>query len=179
MSLIHALPRVRSADTDESDPGRSDRPGSRLLARSALRGTVGGLIATLVMTLYRAPVFRTLPPTAEVWAKYVAGGEAEDHQGVGLLLHLLYGTVAGALFGPVFHSLDGRTPLSRDHLGAAGGLAFGLLLSAFGSRVLMPYVAGTALDDDERLVFHVGHVVYGLTLGTWVATRRRMGEVYD
>jgi hypothetical protein len=27
------------------------------------------------------------------------------------------------------------------------------------------------LDADERLVFHVGHLVYGLTLGTWLGSR--------
>lgn len=147
--------------------------------RAALHGAVGGLIATVLMTLYRTPVFRALPPTAEFWAQYVAGGDPDDHRTVGLLLHLLYGTVAGALFGPVFRAADGRTRLPRDQLGVVAGLGYGLLLSAFGERVLLRRLIGTDLDAGERAVFHVGHVIYGLTLGSRVSTRRRVGEVYD
>jgi len=29
------------------------------------------------------------------------------------------------------------------------------------------------------VIFHVGHVIYGLTLGTWIGFRERKGEVYE
>lgn len=149
------------------------------LARAVLRGAVGGLIATVVMTLYRLPIFKGLPPTAEFWARYVAGGEAEDHPVPGFALHLLYGTVAGAAFGAAFALLDGRVGLRRDYLGVVAGPLYGFALSVFGTRVLFPYVLRRDLDHEHAMVFHVGHVVYGLTLGTWLASRERLGEVYE
>lgn len=33
--------------------------------------------------------------------------------------------------------------------------------------------------DEERLVFHLAHVVYGLSLGTWMSMRQHRGEVHD
>lgn len=147
--------------------------------RAVARGCVGGLIATVVMTLYRMPIFRALPPTAEFWAQYVGGGEAEEYPLVGFVLHLLYGAAAGAAFGPAFAALDSRTSVGRDELGVGAGLTYGLVLSAFGSRVLLRRLLGRELEPEHALVFHVGHAIYGLTLGTWLASRERLGEVYE
>jgi hypothetical protein len=149
------------------------------LSRDVLRGVVGGLVATAVMTVYRLPIFRSLPPTAEFWARYVGGGEAEEYPFVGLVLHFLYGGVGGGLFGGLFARLSSRTSLPREPLGVASGVGFGGVLSVFGTRVVFPYLLGRDLEADERLVFHVGHLVYGLTIGTWVAKRESAGEVYD
>ena len=57
------------------------------------------------------------------------------------------------------------------------GLAYGIGLSVFGSRVIFVRVLGRALQSEDALVFHVGHAVYGVTLGTVVATSESAGDV--
>lgn len=137
-------------------------------------GATGGLVATLVMTAYRLPISQSLPPTALFWAKYVAGGEESDHPIAGLLLHLLYGVGGGVLFG-VLSSVSSESVSSdtarREQVGLFSAVVYGLALSAFGERVVLEGLLGLDPDDDERLVFHVSHVVYGLTLGTWFGSR--------
>ncbi|MFC4360116.1 DUF6789 family protein [Halobium salinum] len=167
---MNALTRLRTVVTDRTDP---------LTRHAAVDGAVGGLVATVVMTVYRAPVFRALPPTAEFWARYVGGGEAEQYPAQGFVLHLLYGTVAGALFGPILEWATRRSPLGRDPTGVTLGVAYGLLLSIFGTRVLFPRLLRRGLEPDHALVFHAGHAVYGLTLGTWLTSRERRGRVYE
>ena len=54
------------------------------------------------MTICRIPIFRTLPPTGEFWALYVGDESAGRYLLQGLLLHALYGGVAGTLFAPLF-----------------------------------------------------------------------------
>lgn len=151
----------------------------RTATRAAVRGAKGGLIATVLMTLYRLPVFRSLPPTAEFWARFVGGGEPEDYPAQALALHLLYGAGAGAAFGPLFARLGRRFPTRRGWVGVGSGALYGAALSAFGSRFLLDRLLGLDLDAEEALVFHVGHLVYGLTLGTWLGSQRPLGEVYD
>ncbi|MDZ5810905.1 hypothetical protein U4E84_06055 [Halorubrum sp. AD140] len=157
-------------------PTAGSAPG---VLRGLLRGVVGGLLATALMTLYRFPVFRALPPTADFWAKYVGGGDAEAHPATGLLLHFLYGATAGGLFGVGISLVDFRSERER-RLGVIGlSTAYGLALSAFGTRFLFPFLLDEELEPDEAVIFHVGHVVYGLTLGTWIGFRDRKGEVYE
>lgn len=157
---------------------RSDDARSRRLGRLR-RGIEGGLLATVTMTIYRMPVTRSLPPTAEFWVKYVRGTDPEDHPIPALLLHLLYGTVAGAIFAlllpgkeSVNPTRDRGPPTRRGELpGTAWGLLYGLVLSVVGERVVL----GALLDiePEDRVAFHVGHVIYGLTLGAWAGTRTR------
>lgn len=147
--------------------------------RALTRGVVGGLIATVLMTLYRFPLFRGLPPTAEFWAMFVRGGEPEEYPIAGLVLHFFYGGAAGGAFGLVFSMIDFRS--ERDQrLGAIVlSLVYGAFLSVFGMRVLVQRLLGEELEPDEAAVFHVGHVIYGLTLGSWLSSRERSGEVYE
>lgn len=141
------------------------------------RGAEGGAIATLVMTAHRLPVSRSLPPTAEFWSKFVSGDDPYDHPAVALVLHGLYGVSAGiafALMRPSREPVEGETgvgppaPAGELRLTALG-LIFGLVLSIFGEKVVLEMV----LDDspDDRVAFHVGHVLYGVTLGSWLGTR--------
>lgn len=170
------------SNTDQSN-SRGRRRGRVLspsvTARAAARGFAGGLIGTAVMTLYRLPIFRALPPTAEFWARYVGGGEAEDHLLPGIVLHFFYGAAAGGVFAPVFTVVASRTSFSRELIGLVSGLLYGSFLSVFGTRVIFRHVLGRELESDEALVFHVGHVFYGVTLGTWLSSRERFGEVYE
>ncbi|GAB3673357.1 DUF6789 family protein [Halopiger thermotolerans] len=154
-------------------------PAPSILFRALIRGLKGGFIATAVMTLYRWPIFRALPPTAEFWAQFVEGGEADQYLVQGLVLHFLYGVGGGVIFGPVFAVLDRQTRFDRERLGLVTGLVYGLALSVFGHRIIFRRLLDRKLEDDEVLVFHVGHAIYGVTLGTWFGSRERFGEVYD
>ena len=150
------------------------RPGT---VRATVRGVVGGIIATAMMTVYRFPVFRALPPTSEFWAT-LRGGEPEQYPLLGLLLHFGYGGAAGGVFGFLFSQIAFRTERER-RLGAIGlSLGYGLFLSVVGTRLIFKRILGEELEPDEAAIFHVGHVVYGLTLGTWLSSREPIGEVY-
>jgi ABC-type uncharacterized transport system permease subunit len=150
-----------------------------ILFRNIVRGCKGGLIATAVMTVYRVPVFRALPPTAEFWSRYIGHRDAEAYLPQGVLLHFLYGMVAGGLFGPLFSWLTARQSMDRPFAGVVYGLVYGLLLSVIGTRIMFEHVIDNELEPDQALVFHVGHAIYGLTLGTWLASHERFGDVYE
>ncbi len=166
-----------SALTGGVDANRDET--SDLSLRSAIwQGLKGGFIATVVMTIYRIPVFRALPPTAEFWARYF-GGEAEQYTILGIVLHFLYGSVAGAVFGACFSGIRLESTLIREWAGIVTGSIYGVVLSVFGTEVLFRYVLDRELESDHELVFHVGHLVYGLTLGTWMSSREGVGEVYE
>ena len=188
--MIKGLVRVSrfmasGSDSASEESGRrrhlvsTAAPGVTSVTRAVVRGVVGGFIATTVMTLYRIPVFRALPPTAEFWAKFVGSGEAEQYPIEGLLLHFGYGGAAGGLFGLAFGRLSFETDVEKVRSGIFAGLGFGLLLSVFGTRVVFDRLLDEDLETDEALVFHVGHAIYGLTLGTWLSSREAVGEVYE
>ena len=162
--------RILPTSNAESERG-GDATEEVALSRRVAAGTQGGLVATLVMTAYRLPVSRSLPPTALFWAEYVAGGESSDHPVAGLLLHLLYGVAGGALFGALLPSRESRDTAEREGFALVLATGYGLALSAFGERVVLERLLGLDPTADERLVFHVSHLVYGLTLGTWFGSR--------
>lgn len=140
------------------------------VAAATVTGAVGGALATAVMTAYRLPVTESLPPTAQFWAQYVAGGDPDDHPWPALALHLAYGTAAGSAFAVAFQRLRRRGDDCRRAYAAVGlGSLFGLALSAFGERAFLDGLLSADLDDVDSLVFHASHLVYGLSLGSWLA----------
>lgn len=156
----------------DDDAARERLHAERSRVRGALRGALGGIVGTVAMTLYRAPISRSLPPTAEFWAQYVGEGDPEDYPGPALALHLLYGASGGAVFGALFDRLEADRPLAREVLGAVFGVWYGLALSAFGQPVILRGLLGQRLDASESFLFHAGHVVYGLVLGHWAASQQ-------
>lgn len=162
--------------------GSPDGFGRRVyqrVSRGVVRGAAGGLLATVLVTLYRFPIFRALPPTAEFWAKYVGEGDAEAHPAAGLLLHFLYGGVAGSLLGVVVDVLDLRVRSDRGFLVIGLSLAYSIALSVFGTQFVFRLLLDEELEPSEAVIFHVAHVIYGLTLGTWLSFDERLGEVYE
>lgn len=145
----------------------------------ATNGAVGGALATAVMTAYRMPVTESLPPTAAFWARYVADGEPDDHPVPALVLHLGYGAAAGSAFGVLFRRFDRRSDSdeSREVGGVVLGALYALVLSVFGERVVLGRLLSMDLDATESLVFHVGHLVYGLSLGSWVASESTLEDL--
>lgn len=137
----------------------------------AVRGVQAGIVATFVMTAFRLPIMRSLPPSANFWAKYIRGGEPEDYPIMGLVLHLLYGTSAGVVFGVLFAIQTAERSIEPEQRGLLWGTVFGLVLSAFGSQVMLKQILNVQLKANELALFHAGHLVYGLALGAWVGSR--------
>lgn len=176
---------------NDEPTGRTDRrivTVAKSKGRGVLLGLTGGFVATLSMSAFREPTARAYPPTAEFWAKYVSGDDPADHLLPAVVLHLLYGTLAGGLFGAlVGTSEDAAEAAARGRVGPddpAGddaasrvrrwtvlGGVYGLLLSEFGQHVLLERVNDESLTPDQRFLFHLGHLVYGLTLGAWCGYR--------
>ncbi|THE62710.1 hypothetical protein D8Y22_21815 [Salinadaptatus halalkaliphilus] len=172
MSLSNRLRQLRPAgeSTDRTEPpdGRS-----RLEQTTAagVRGLQAGFVATLIMTAFRLPIMRSLPPSANFWAQYGPGGDPDDHPVVGLLLHLVYGIQAGAVFGALFALQDAERSIEPEQRGLVWGAVYGMGLSAFGSQIMLKELLDIRLDADELALFHAGHLVYGLALGAWVGSR--------
>ncbi len=55
-------------------------------------------------------------------------------------------------------------------------MVYGLARSVFGTQVLFKQILGKVLGPDEGVVFHVAHVIYGLTLGTGMCSRERLAK---
>lgn len=157
-----------------SQPERLDateRPDADYVLGAAVRGLQAGFVATLIMTAFRLPIVRSLPPSANFWARYVSGGDPSDHPVLGLLLHFLYGTSAGAIFGGLFASLTAERSIEPEQRGILWGSVFGMGLSAFGSQIMLSTLLDVRLDADELALFHASHFVYGVSLGAWVGSR--------
>lgn len=156
-----------------SSPAIQERSDSRELLAAAANGAVGGLLGTVTMTVYRMPIARSLPPTEAFWTRYGPGEEGERSPLVALFLHLAYGIGGGAVFGAAFAMLGSNEEpeANREAKSAVLGLLYGVVLSVFGRHVIVEGLLGKDLADDEALVFHGGHLVYALTLGTWVGSR--------
>lgn len=180
-----------SAEPDGGSPARETQSGGipdrrtrrAELGTGVLRGVQAGLVATLVMTAFRLPIMRSLPPSANFWSRFVGGGEPDDYPVIGLLLHLAYGTTAGAVFGGLFTLMDSERAIEPEQRGLGWGAVYGLVLSAFGSKVMLQELLDVRLEADELALFHAGHIVYGLALGAWVGSRtegvRDPDEEYD
>lgn len=136
-------------------------------------GAIGGLFATLTMTVYRAPIARSLPPTEEFWQRYGPGERNDETPLVALLLHLAYGVGAGSVFGAAFVAMapGEEAEAKREAHSALLSVVYGVILSMFGEHVVLKRLLAMDLSADEALVFHGGHLVYGFTLGTWVGSR--------
>jgi len=167
-----------AAEDSDATTTAGERRGvdARTLARAAANGALGGVVGTLAMTAYRIPLFEGLPPTAEFWARYVGDGDPSSYPLRALALHLCYGAGAGSVLGLALSRIGAEPAERDDRLTLCAGVLYALALSAFGNRVLIDGLLDVDLDDAERLVFHVGHVVYGLALGTWLGTAGAIGR---
>lgn len=169
MDLTAPFGRSERADRPSDAAGTSRRDHA---IASSVRGLQAGFVATLIMTAFRLPIMRSLPPSAHFWAKYVSGDDdPEDHSIPGLILHLVYGTVSGALFGALFALQDAEQSIEAEQRGLLWGSVFGMGLSAFGTQVMLSELLDVELEADELALFHAAHLVYGVSLGAWVGSR--------
>jgi len=160
--------RHRVVDDVDGAPDRS--PEVHAIA-AAVRGLQAGFVATLIMTAFRLPIMRSLPPSANFWSTYMSGGDPDDHPIAGIVLHLLYGTLSGAVFGGLFALVDAEQAIEPEQRGIVWGAVFGMGLSAFGTQIMLETLLDTRLDADELALFHAAHLVYGVSLGAWVGSR--------
>jgi hypothetical protein len=129
-------------------------------------GLAGGLVATIVMTA----VMMVMgdggpPPTAGLVGKF-AGGDPANHAIPGMVLHLLYGVGAGAVFAVGVPLLG----LSLGSFGVAIGLGFvyGIVLMIGGMAFWMRVVIGMEPDREMMVTFGTVHLVYGVVLGAFL-----------
>jgi hypothetical protein len=133
---------------------------------SLVAGLAGGLVATIVMTILMMVMGDGgPPPTAALVAKF-AGGDPEDYAMPGMVLHVIYGVLAGAVFavgvplvGPSLGSIAVATGL---------GLVYGVVLMIGGMVFWMRMVIGLEPDRDMMVMFGTVHVVYGAVLGAFI-----------
>lgn len=157
--------------TANDGPNTDARTEPRQRLRSLLLGLLGGIYATFVMTLFRMPISNSLPPTAAFLTKFL-GGEPDEYTVSAFALHVAYGAAGGAAYGFLFETSDARTRGGLELREIVKAVVYSVGLSLFGSRVILSKVLGMDLERHEALIFHVGHVVYGLSLGAWVGSNR-------
>ena len=167
------LSRLRTDETEAGIETSDPTEPSRLahVVSASVRGLQAGFVATLIMTAFRLPIVRSLPPSANFWAQYVSGGDPEEHTIAGIVLHVLYGTSAGAVFGGLFAALESERAIEPEQRGIVWGAVYGMALSAFGSQFMLQELLDTRLEADELALFHAAHLIYGISLGAWVGSR--------
>lgn len=133
---------------------------------SIIAGLAGGLVATIIMTILMMVMGDGgPPPTAGLVSKF-AGGEPDDYAMPGMVLHLIYGIVAGGVFAVGVPAIG----LDLGSIGAAVGLGlvYGIVLMIGGMAFWMRMVIGMEPDRDMMMTFGTVHVVYGLVLGAFL-----------
>lgn len=137
-----------------------------MVATTVPAGLVGGLVATVAMTvLALATGDDAPPPTARLWSKYL-GGDPAQRRLEGTLLHLVYGAASGALFVPALGALG--VAAGSSAAGLLWGVVYGLVLFAVGAGFWLVLVLGFSPDRGTAMGFLAGHLVYGAVLGAWV-----------
>ncbi|WP_435178798.1 hypothetical protein [Halorussus sp. AFM4] len=135
---------------------------------SIIAGLAGGLVATIVMTILMMVIGDGgPPPTAALVAKF-ADGTPEDYEMPGMILHLIYGVLAGAVFA-VGVPLMGLN-LESIAVAVGLGLVYGIILMIGGMVFWMRMVIGMEPDRDTMTMFGTVHVVYGIVLGAFFGT---------
>ncbi|MDQ2050814.1 hypothetical protein RBH26_09990 [Natronolimnohabitans sp. A-GB9] len=172
MSVSDRLQQLRStSDAREGPESMAEQSRGEHAFYAAVRGLQAGFVATIIMTAFRLPILRSLPPSANFYSQYVSGGDPEDHPIAGLVLHFVYGIQAGAIFGALFALQDAERSIEPEQRGLVWGSVYGMALSAFGSQIMLKELLDIRLEADELALFHAGHLVYGLSLGAWVGSR--------
>jgi hypothetical protein len=133
---------------------------------SIIAGLAGGLVATIVMTVLMMVMGDGGPPPTAALVSKFAGGEPEDYAMPGMVLHLVYGIVAGGVFavgapvaGVEFESVA---------VAVGVGLVYGIVLMVGGMVFWMRAVIGMEPDRDTMVMFGTVHVVYGIVLGAFL-----------
>lgn len=135
-----------------------------------LAGLIGGLIATVAMTVVMMPGMKGKPPPpAYLFAKLMKK-EPASLKMAGMIGHLAYGSVAGLVFGLVTIDVFGWTEM----LWLWGILFAGVLMVIMGMiwapiTGMMKEMMPEGQTKNEKMMgmmgVLLGHVVYGVVLG--------------
>lgn len=131
-------------------------------------GLTGGLVATIVMTAFMMLLGDdSPPPTALFWGTYLGSGDPPEYLIHGMVLHVLYGIIAGGVFALVVPILE-FVGVASVGVVVLWGLVYGVLLFIVAAVFWMNIVLD--LEPDKRMVglFLFFHLVYGAVLGGWI-----------
>lgn len=148
-----------------------EHPMSRLKRVNAGDAAVDGLLAGLVAGLVKG-LFLVL-------AGVLAGGAWRDvliqldPQGSSVLRGLLAHFAVAGIYGTIFGVVASR--FRRVRPGWLAGLVYSLFVLLFAWFVLLP-VAAPALREVGVLTWAIGHMIYGLLLGTLAASSESAGS---
>lgn len=133
-----------------------------------LTGLIGGLVATIIMTVFMMALGDdSPPPTAIFWAKYIGDGDPKEYLPQGMVLHLIYGISAGGAFAvgvPLIDFVD----VESLEMAVFWGLAYGVILFVVAAILWMKVVL--QIEPEKKMVglFLLFHLIYGLVLGGWI-----------
>ena len=136
------------------------------LMASVIAGLAGGVVATIVMTIAMKVIGDGGPPPTAALVAKLAGGDPNDYAMPGMILHLIYGTLAGVVFAV-------GVPVIGLNLGSIAvatglGLVYGIVLMIGGMIFWMRMVMGMEPDKSMMMVFGIVHVIYGVVLGAFL-----------
>jgi len=134
---------------------------------TVLNGLAGGLVATIIMTVFMMALGDdSPPPTALFWSKYVGDGEPDEYVMQGMVLHMIYGIVAGLVFVVVVPLIG--ISIASMTTALLFGLAYGFVLFLGATVFWMSVVLD--LDPEMPMVatFLLFHLIYGVALGVWL-----------
>lgn len=132
-------------------------------------GVAGGIVATIVMTAFMMALGDDSPPPPAVfWATYVGGGDPGEYMPQGMVLHLLYGTGAGAVYGAI--GAAGAFVFTPAGLvnGVLNGIVYALILFVVAAVFWMNVVLDMDAEHREAAMMGGFHLIYGVVLGAWV-----------
>lgn len=130
-------------------------------------GLVGGLVATIIMTIVQMRAGGDdPPPTAVLWSKYVGDEGPGAYMMQGMVLHFIYGTSAGGAFGVIAYLVD--LDLADSLIGIGSGVGYGIVLFLIAAVFWMNMILKLDADRPQVIMFLIFHLVYGLVLGLWM-----------
>lgn len=129
-----------------------------------LSGLVGGILGTIVMTVFMMTVGDdSPPPTALFWSTYVGDDRPEAYMMQGMVLHFLYGIGAGAVLAVALPVAGFETV---ELLTAVGlGLGYGFVLFVVAAVFWMKLVLDMDAEPKAVMGFLFFHLIYGGVLG--------------
>lgn len=138
-----------------------------MAALTLLNGLVGGLVATIVMTVFQMALRDdSPPPTALLWSKHVGNGPPEDYMMQGMVLHFVYGIGAGGAFAVGLVALG--VSIASMGVAVGYGLAYGVVLFVIAAVLWMNVVLDLDAEPTMVAMFLFFHLVFGAVLGAWL-----------
>lgn len=132
-------------------------------------GVIGGVLATIVMTMFMMTMGDdSPPPTAAFYAKYIGDEGPDAYMKEGMLMHMMYGLGAGVAFAAI--GIVGAflfTPVTLVN-GVLNGLVYGFILFVGAAVFWMKIVLAIEPEPPQIASFLFFHLVYGAVLGGWV-----------